>query len=153
MKRGHYTLESVTRQKMLELVLEAEKGNIFFRYQQPEYILTPGQLSWCCGYESAEEAEADGGTVEQGKSCMADPLELYKNYSSDYSYEGGIVVAFEGRYVGQGNNGEDIAEFEKTVTAFDASEFDSFMEHLGEKVGKGQMWYTHTIYDIIEALQ
>jgi hypothetical protein len=116
----------ITGEPTEELVEKFNKdNNIFFRFQNPEWELTPESKSWGMIYGSEEEAlesaEEDGLTEEEavlpGKSCM-DTLQGLWNWADQFD-NNNVVLVFEGDDTGvNGHDDEYVAEFIKPVAVW-----------------------------------
>ena len=116
----------ITGKPAEELVEKFNKdNNIFFRFQNPEWKLTPESRSWGMIYGSEEEAlesaEEDGLTEEEavlpGKSCM-DTLEGVWNWADQFD-DSYVILVFEGEDTGvNGHDDEYVAEFIKPIAVW-----------------------------------
>ena len=154
-KIGFYKVQqNVDDEIMLYLINEADKGHIFFRYQDSDYNLKKGQKSWNAGmnYKEVQEAVKNGeiAAIEKGKSSKDNPLELVNNWR-DWGSD--LIVAFDGKYINQGLDGEDIASFNKKVANYKTEDFQQYFDQIQEELENSNVEKPYTLSDIAEVIE
>lgn len=150
-RKGFYEIQkNVDDRIMLYLVEEAERGNIFFRYQDSNLPLRKGQKSWNAGYTKEEVLNTEDEflnpmKVEKGKSSFDNPITLIDRYN-DWNE---LVVAFYGDYIDEGADGEDIASYTKKAATFEANDFEKYFQNIADDLLKDNI-KNPTLYDIEE---
>lgn len=134
-KMGYYKIQKNVDDKiMLYLIEKAIDHKLFFRYQYSGYQLRKNQKSWTAGYtreEALREMKNDDTIVfEDGKSCMANPISLISGWR-DFEE---LVVAFEGRYVNDGYDGEDVAEYDKKIANYKTDDFQNYFDKIHDEL-------------------
>ena len=154
-KIGFYKVQqNVDDEIMFYLINEADKGHIFFRYQDSDYNLKKGQKSWNAGmnYKEVQEAVKNGeiAAIEKGKSSKDNPLELVNNWR-DWGSD--LIVAFDGKYITQGLDGEDIASFNKKVANYKTEDFQQYFDQIQEELENSNVEKPYTLSDIAEVIE
>lgn len=121
---------NITKEPTIELLRELQK-DCYFRFQNPNRILTEDSKSWGMIYSSEKEAIEEGSDVLEGKSCVDSPEKLI-DWSNYYDSKYYVVLAFKGEYNGTGHDGEDVVKYKETVEVLHLDRFlDLFRDEEG----------------------
>lgn len=118
-KNDVYKVKSVATK---ELIKKYEEAGYYFRFQDKKQRLTWRSKSWGMIYSSAREAERDGSTVLNGKSCVSKAKDLVR-WCCEFDSKFHVVIVFKGTWMEYGHDGEDVARYEGLVDVFDLDQF------------------------------
>lgn len=94
-------------------------SNTFYRFQDKKYDI--GTQSWGMIYSSPEEAEEDGSTVLNGKSCWSTSREML-GYTGTFDNDC-VVLVVTGYDVESGHDGESVVFIDSVLEIWDRKEF------------------------------
>lgn len=117
----------VTEIPTIEKIKEYKNKGYFFRFQNPYYKLTSRSKSWGMIYSSAREAEKDGSTVLNGKSCVKDVTDLIE-YVDRFGNDD-VVLVFKGQEQQEtGHDGEIVATYYKKIAVWKYEDFCNIID-------------------------